>query len=249
MKNPIPPLPPAAVPLGGPLVEARFHARPNRFLIQAHLPGGEQVEAHLPDPGRLRELLLPGARLWLRPVPPATPRRTRWTALLVETPGGQGLVSLDTGLPNRLIGSALAAGLLQEFQGFRIRRREVPIGSSRIDFLLAGEEDALLALEVKSVTLVEADGVARFPDAVTERGARHVDELRRFVENAEGRAAILFLLQRADAARIEAARSIDPRFATALQRAMQAGVAVLGRRCRVEPDRVVLGDRVPAGVG
>lgn len=238
-----------AVHLGGPLVEARFHARPNRFLVHALLPGGERVEAHLPDPGRLKELLQPGARIWLRPVAPSSPRRTRWTALLVEAPGGHGLVSMDTGLPNRLVGAALEANVLQEFRGWSIRRREAPLGRSRIDFLLEDARNTLLALEVKSVTLVEEDGVARFPDAVTERGARHVEELREFVEEGLGRAAILFLLQRSDAHRIEAARTIDPHFAAVLQRAMEAGVEVLGRRCRVEGDRVVLGDPVPAGIG
>lgn len=238
-----------AVPLGGPLVEARFHTRPNRFLVSALLPDGERVEAHLPDPGRLKELLLPGARLWIRPVAPSSPRRTRWTALLVEAPGGHGLVSMDTGLPNRLVGAALEAKVLQEFRGWSVRRREAPLGRSRIDFLLQDGEGSLLALEVKSVTLVEGDGVARFPDAVTERGARHVEEQRGFVEEGLGRAAILFLLQRSDAHRIEAAHAIDPRFAAALRSAMEAGVEVLGRRCSVERDRVVLGDPVPAGIG
>jgi sugar fermentation stimulation protein A len=236
-----------SVPLGGPLVQARFVARPNRFLVLARLPDGRVVEAHLPDPGRLKELLLSEAPLWLRPVEPATQRRTRWTALLVEVPGGGGLVSLDTGLPNRLVTAALVNDALDELRGWRIRRSEAPIGRSRIDFLLDDGGTGRLALEVKSVTLVEDGGVARFPDAVTERGARHVDELRRFVDDGEGLAAILFLLQRNDAERIEAARSIDPRFAAALRRAMDAGVQVLGRRCRVEPDRVVLGPPVPAG--
>lgn len=237
-----------SISLGGPLVEARFESRPNRFLVLASIPPrGELVEVHLPDPGRLRELLLPGAPLWLRPVPPESPRRTRWTAVLVQAPDGGELVSLDTGLPNRLVGGALEAGVLPEFAGWRLAGREVPIGRSRIDFLLSAE-DEYLALEVKSVTLL-VEGVARFPDAVTERGARHVDELRRYVETGRGAAAILFLLQRGGGSLIEAAEGIDPRFAKALARAEEGGVRLLGRRCTVTVDRVALGATVPVRAG
>lgn len=241
-------LPTPSIQTGGPLVEARFESRPNRFLVLARIPPGrEPVEVHLPDPGRLRELLLPEARLWLRPVPPESPRRTRWTAALVEAPGGGELVSLDTGLPNRLVGGALEEGLLPEFAGWSLVGREVAIGRSRIDFLLADQGEQL-ALEVKSVTLV-VDGIARFPDAVTERGARHVDELRRFVETGRGRAAILFLLQRASGHAIEAAEEIDPRFARALARAADGGVRVMGRRCAVTTERVTLGGSIPVRTG
>lgn len=243
----MPSSPVIAVPLhlGAPLVEAHFVERPNRFLVRARLAAGPIVEAHLADPGRLLELLLPGTRLLLRPVDPEAPRRTRWTAVLVRTPDDAGWVSLDTGLPNRLVGAALEAGALPELEGWRLVRREAHVGRSRIDFLLERSPGRLLALEVKSVTLVEDDGVARFPDAVTARGARHVAELRRFVEEG-GDAAILFLLQRDDASRIEAASAIDPAFAEALRRAAASGVRVLGRRCRVDPDGVSLGDPVPA---
>lgn len=243
------PTPLPSVPLAGPLVEGRFVDRPNRFLVRVHLPEGARVEAHLPDPGRLRELLRPGVRVWLRPSGPSATRRTSWTAVLVETPDGRGLVSMDTTVPNRLVAVALEAGALEEFRGWNLERREAPVGRSRIDFLLSREGGRRLLLEVKSVTLVEDDGVARFPDAVTTRGTRHVGELRRAVESGAAEASILFVLQRADARRIEAARSIDPGFAEALERARDAGVTVAGRRCRVELDRVFLGGPVEAGVG
>ena len=88
-----------------------------------------------------------------------------------------------------------------------------------------------------------------FPDAVTARGARHVRELTELAESSEYEAAVLFVLQRSDATEIVAARSIDPEFADALEEAGQAGVRILGRRCRVEKERVVLGERVPARPG
>lgn len=165
-------------------------------------------------------------------------------------------------MPNRLIHRALKSRALDEFAGWELERSEFPLGSSRIDFLLgqtlpvrAGTDSPStvsrkLALEVKSVTLVEA-GVALFPDAVTARGARHVRELAEVAGTVDedGRtweAAILFVLQRDDAQRIEAARSIDPDFASALAMARAAGVRVLGRRCRVTRHRLELGERVTA---
>jgi sugar fermentation stimulation protein A len=248
--------------------------RPNRFLVRARLeaePGESKegvVEAHLPDPGRLRELLLPDVRLWLEPARNPE-RRTRWTLRLCEQPGGGGVVSLDTTLPNRLVEAALRGPGLPELQGWELVRSEATVGASRFDFLLVaassaeprmapgremvrgpgndGPAEALprLLLEVKSVTLVE-DRIGLFPDAVTARGARHVRELAELVE--EGwEAAVLFVLQRDDADEIRAAAGIDPAFARALADAEAAGVRVLGRRCRVTREGVALGDPVAAG--
>jgi len=246
---------PITAPLPAPLHPARFAARPNRFLVLVRLDESDLlVEAHLPDPGRLRELLIPGARMMVQAALPGVSRRTAWTAVLVEVPGVPphqvpAWVSLDTTLPNRLIGAALQAGVLPEFGGWTLARREVAVGRSRLDFLLTDGGGRSLYLEVKSVTLVEDDGVARFPDAVTARGARHVDKLRSLVEEGGAEAAVLFVLQREDAHRIEAARSIDPAFAAALERARDAGVRILGRRCTVGLEGVTLGEPIPADVG
>ncbi len=236
------------IPMHGPLIPCRFEHRPNRFLIQVKLDGnGEEVDAHLADPGRLRELLQPGRRLWVRPAE-GPGRKTAWTAVMVEAPESQERVSLDTTLPNRLIRRALEAEALPELSGWELARPEVRVGRSRFDFLLVDSEGGRMLLEVKSVTLVE-DEVALFPDAVTERGRRHVSELGAYAASREGQAAILFVLQRRDAALIRAARSIDPAFAEALEAAARAGVRILGRRCRVGPESVRLDDPVPVEVG
>lgn len=232
----------AAVGLDGPLTAARFVDRPNRFVVLCRLeddPADGPVEAHLPDPGRLRELLVPGARLWLRPAR-RPGRRTRWSAALVETGADRVLVSLDTTLPNRLVKKALEADTLDELAGWRLMTPEWTHRGSRFDFLLGRDGDGeRLVLEVKSVTLVE-DGCALFPDAVTSRGARHLRELADLSVRPGWNGAVLFVLQRPDARRIRAARSIDPRFADALRTARSAGVRVLGRRCRVRRDAVTL---------
>jgi sugar fermentation stimulation protein A len=198
------------------------------------------------DPGRLKELLLPERRVWLRPAFKPE-RKTEWTAVLVESPGGEGLVSLDTTLPNRLIGAALKNGAMEEFRGWAYERAEFRMRRSRLDFLLSHRDGRRLALEVKSVTLVE-DGVALFPDALTERGARHIRELAEISGREGWEAAVLFVLQRSDASEIRAARSVDPRFAEALEEARIAGVRAMGRRCLVCLDRMELGSPVPVGV-
>ncbi len=230
------------VPFAAGLRETRFVERPNRFLLHCELEG-KVAGVHLADPGRLKELLLPGQRVWVRPAASPT-RKTAWSAVLVESPDGKGLISVDTSIPNRLIHAALEAGALPELKGWTLERAEWTHGRSRIDFLLANG-DRRLALEVKSVTLVE-DGVALFPDAITARGARHVRELAELAQRDGWEAAILFVLQRDDAHRVEAARSIDPVFADALAEAKAAGVRVLGRRCRVTFDALELGTPVPA---
>lgn len=199
------------------------------------------------DPGRLRELLLPEKRLWLRTADKPA-RKTRWTAVLVESPAGDELVSLDSTLPNRLVKRALEQRALDELAGWTFERAEVTMGRSRLDFLLSRQDGRNLVVEVKSVTLVQ-DGVGLFPDAVTDRGARHVSELAEIVSRPNWEAAVLFVLQRLDATEIRAARSIDPRFAQALATASETGVRILGRRCRVHLDRVELGPKVPARVG
>lgn len=239
---------------GAPLVAARFLQRPNRFVVHARLEaegeaGGREVVAHLADPGRLKELLIPGVRMGLRPEPPSTTRKTRFTAMVVEAPEADGgeWVSVNTTVPNLLVREALAEGVLEEFAGWRLVRHEVPWGSSRLDFLLESDDGRHLYVEAKSVTLVE-EGVALFPDAVTARGARHLEELMDAVEEGH-EAAVLFVLQRPDASRIVAAGSIDPVFSETLARARQAGVRVLGRRCSVRWDGIRLGGSVPAGAG
>jgi sugar fermentation stimulation protein A len=229
------------------LREARFLERPNRFVVHARLRDGRRVAAHLADPGRLRELLLPGRRLWLRPAASSS-RKTGWSATLVEAPDGSGLVSLDSTLPNRLIARALAEGAVEELRGWRLERAEHTVGRSRFDFLLhrrrGGRGPRRMLLEVKSVTLVEGR-VGLFPDAVTARGARHVRELTALQRSGGWATAVLFVLQRPDADRITPDAAIDPEFAAALTQARRAGVRMLGRRCLVDLEGLALGPAVP----
>lgn len=205
----------------GPLIKAKFIERPNRFLTRVEL-NGKIVDSHLPDPGRLKELLVPGAELYLRPVPAESDRKTRYTTVMVKHDGI--LISLVSVLPNRFVQESLERRQLPVLEGFRLEKAEVSLGKHRFDFLLKTAEDNPFYLEVKSVTLVE-DGLAKFPDAVTERGTRHVKALENMVREGQ-LAGVLFVCQRSDAQKFSPMHERDPKFATALERAHQSGVQV-----------------------
>lgn len=242
--------PPVTLPLPAPLHEARFLERPNRFVVHARLRNRRKVIAHLADPGKLRELLVPGRKLLLRQASDPD-RKTRWSTVLVESPDSTTWVSIDTGLPNRVIARALEENALEELGAWRLVRREFPLGASRFDFLLerrrGGRGPRRMVVEVKSVSLVE-NGIALFPDAVTTRGARHVRELAELRESGDWAAAVLFVLQRPDANRIMPFATRDPDFAQALTEARRAGVRLLGRRCSITPEAVVLGSPIPVAL-
>ncbi len=210
------------------LVAARFVSRPNRFVVRAELPGGRCVRAHLADPGRLRELLVPRAELRLRRARGSS-RKTRYTVALVRSSmGSRAWVSVDTTFPNCLAEGLVLAGRVGGLgRGWAVRR-EVRLGRSRFDFLLTKPGSADVLLEVKSVTLV-VDGVARFPDAPTARGTRHLRELEAHVL-AGGRAMVLFVVQREDARAVAPNPATDPGFARALASAARAGVVLRAGR-------------------
>lgn len=223
----------------GNLVEGRFVARDNRFRVTVEV-AGRAVWAHLPNSGRLGELLVPGHRVIL--VERSGPnRKTAHDLSLVEM--ADGWVSVDARLPNDLVEEALRARQLEPLAGYPVIRREVAHGRSRFDFLLEAEDKAPCLVEVKSITLV-VDGLGCFPDAVTERGRRHLLELAAAVE-AGYRAAVLFCVQRDDAIAMRPHDESDPDFGRALREAAGRGVEVLAYECHVEPGQVEIARRVP----
>lgn len=226
----------------GPLVRGIFLRRLNRFAVLVGIDGVPRT-CHLPNPGRLEELLVPGAKVFLLEKEEGK-RRTGYDLVAVSHRGG--LVSVDSRLPNRLVGEALAEGRLAPFRRCRLARGEVSYGRSRIDFLLqCGGKPCLL--EVKSCTLVR-DGMALFPDAVTERGRRHCLELAR--ARREGyRAAVLFVVQRTDASIFSPNDATDPAFGEALRWAAGRGVEVLAYRCLVTEKGVALGREMAVDLG
>ncbi|WP_048601951.1 DNA/RNA nuclease SfsA [Rubeoparvulum massiliense] len=237
-----------SLPYPQALHAARFLSRPNRFLLLCELleaadESGTVVEVHLPDPGRLKELLLPGASIWLLPVDKPG-RRTQWSAALVATPDGKQMVSLDSTLPNRLVELALQKQEIAELADWSFVSREYTMGDSRWDFLLAHPDGRKLALEVKSVTLAEK-GIGLFPDAVTARGTKHVQELSQIAQQDGWEAALLFVIQRSDVNEVRPASHIDPVFAATLAKAKASGVHIFAHRCSIHLDAIHLEGSVP----
>lgn len=222
----------------GPLVEAAFMARPNQLLVEARV-NNRVVRAHMADRGRLTDLLTPGARLLLAPRDEIG-RKTAFQVVGVYD--GTELVSLDTQLPNRLVAAALSMGALPQFARYTKIQREVTIGSHRFDFRL-GEGLTSCMLEVKSVGKV-VNGLARFPDAPTERGRQHL-ELLISIARIGQRAALLFIIQRHAAAALVPDDAVDPEFARTLRVAIASGVEVYAHLCPLTPEGITLGPGVP----
>lgn len=228
----------------GTLTKTTFIDRPNRFIVRCQLQEHDKAEivtAHLADPGRLLELLIPGCPIWLRKADNPN-RKTQWSAILVADQDGT-YVSLDSNLPNKLVESALKQYAITEIKDFEFVRREFPLKKHRFDFLLAKGEEKML-LEVKSVTLAE-NGKGMFPDAVTKRGRDHVLTLAEIAQTAGMHSTLLFIAQRADIEYITAAAHIDPKFAAALEKAQAAGVNVLGYRCLLTAESITLEKGIP----
>jgi sugar fermentation stimulation protein A len=221
-----------------PLVSGRFVRRDNRFRVAVRV-GREEVAAHLPNSGRLTELLVSGISCWLTEFD-SPHRKTRFDLTLVEFVGR--LVSVDARLPNALFAEALAAEELEPFQGYDGCKREVRLGESRLDFRLSGPA-GVEWVEVKSVTLVE-DGIARFPDAPTLRGARHVRELAAAARGG-GKAAVVFVIQRSDAQGFVPHDEADAAFGVALREAAGAGVGVYAWTCEVSLREIAIARQIP----
>ena len=205
----------------GPLISGKFVERPNRFITMVEVDG-KIVRSHLPDPGRLKELLLSGADLLLRRAPKKSERKTKYSTVMVRHQGQ--LISLVSALPNRFVKESLQRGDLPMFKEFQYVRSEISHGNHRFDFLLKDKNEKPFYLEVKSVTYVE-NGLAKFPDAITARGTRHAEALSVLVKEGNG-AGILFVCQRFDANRFEPMWDRDLKFAKALLAAKQVGVKV-----------------------
>jgi sugar fermentation stimulation protein A len=225
------------------LIPATFIKRDNRFRVTVRVEG-HLVWAHLPNSGRLRELLVPGRRVLLAAAQ-APGRLTAYDLLMVDLDGT--LVSIDARLPSRLLYETLQAGRLEEFAGYAQVRREVTYGQSRLDLVLEGGPDGgQCFIEAKSVTLVK-EGVAFFPDAPTQRGRRHLGELAR--ARAEGhRTAVVFVVQRDDTIRFSPHDEADPAFGQALREAAKAGVEVYAYKCRVSEEEVALDAPLPVAI-
>lgn len=238
-----------------PLLRGTLVRRYKRFLADVVLESGETVVAHCANSGSMLSVDTPGAEVWVSPARNPE-RKLRYTWELIRI--GDGLVGINTQHPNLLVAEAVAAGAIPELAGYTLVRREVKYGrNSRIDLLLEADGRPPCYVEVKNVTMrrdLSALGAAEFPDAVTVRGAKHLDELAA-MKALGHRAVMLFLAQRDDCSRFAVAADIDPAYAAGLSRARAAGVETLCYGCRLSPleirvDRPIpLELQVAAGLG
>lgn len=233
----------AHLKIEGEMVRARFLSRTSRFSVLAEFEdaGSESgnIQCHLPNPGRLKELLVPGAVLLLRPAKNPEKRKTKFDVFAVVADAGT--VVVDSRVPNLIMQEALNSGDIPHFSGYKLVRSEPAYGKSRLDFLLAG--DRLWLVEVKSCTLVR-DGIALFPDAPTERGRRHLSDLTRAVEEGY-RASVVFVVQREDAELFMPNDETDPDFGTALRDAVAMGVEPIALAARFREGELELMGEVP----
>jgi sugar fermentation stimulation protein A len=228
------------------LVPATLLRRYKRFLADVELADGSMITAHVANPGAMLGLQAPGARVWLSKSPSKT-RKLPFSWELIEADFGNGpeLVGVNTMHPNAIVAEALAANAIPELAGYDTIRREVKYGAaSRVDFLLEHPSRPPCYVEVKNVHMMRQPGLAEFPDSVTARGARHLDELAAMVATG-ARAVMLFVVQIGSSTAFALARDIDPAYGRAFDKARAAGVEAIAYTCRIDHGSIVLAGRVP----
>lgn len=219
------------------LIEAKLLERPNRFLGVVDIDGREEM-CFIPNPGRMHELMVPNAGVYLLEKR-GEHRKTRYDMVLVDY--GDIMIGVDSRLPNTLLAEAVNAGRLNDFRGYTVERTEPVFHDSRLDLVLSDGQERVM-VETKSCTLVE-DGVALFPDAPTERGARHMRTLVKALET--GRSAAVFVIQRGDASEFRPNDGTDPEFGEALRRAASMGVETYAYVSDVSLRGVEIREKIP----
>ncbi len=209
-----------------PLIEAKLIRRYKRFLADVELKCGTAATASCPNTGSMMGVAEPGSRVWLNYAPSPT-RKYDYTWELTQNPNGT-LVGINTSRPNSLVVEAIQSSVIKELAGYETIRREVKYGNegSRIDLLLEQPDRPYCYVEIKNVTAAVDNGVALFPDAVSERGTKHLRELMSMVKNGH-RAVLLYCAQRDDVTQVRPADEIDPLYGKTLREAIHAGVEAI----------------------
>jgi sugar fermentation stimulation protein A len=218
-----------------PLVKARLVRRYKRFLADVVMEDGSLETVHTPNTGTMLDCSEPGRTVYLRESSNSK-RKHRHSWVMIDMPDG--LVGVDTLLPNKLARLALLEGAIAGLPPALSVGGEVPVGRGRLDLMLRSEVGEVW-VEVKNCTLVR-DGTALFPDAVTARGARHLEELAGLVAPGR-RAALLVMVQRGGARRFSPADHIDPVWGKSLREAKKAGVEIYARQVDLSPAAASLG--------
>jgi len=220
-------------------VPALFVKRPNRFQGYVDYEG-QTIMVHVPNTGRVKEILIPGTKVILRKEDNPN-RKTAFS--LIAAYKGEALINIDSQIPNKVVEEALLTGMIPELREYTDIKREKFYGKSRFDFLLEKSDGKKYYLEVKGVTL-ESDGIASFPDAPTERGTRHVEELISVKKEGHG-AGVIFVLQMDHMKGFTPAYEQDPLFSAMLYRAKMEGVDLFAYDCKVTEHSLDLSSSVP----
>lgn len=224
-----------------PLRRATLIRRYKRFLADVRFDDGEEVTAHIANPGAMTGLAEPGLEVWLSPARnPARKLKWSWELARID----ERLVGVNTAWPNAIVTEAIEAGAIAALSGYATLRREVKYGeNSRVDILLGDEGRPDCYVEVKNVHLKRARG-AEFPDAVTKRGTKHLVELSAMVA-AGHRAVMVYLVQREDCDDFRLAGDIDPTYAKAFAAALDAGIEALCYACQLSIEAITLDRPLP----
>jgi sugar fermentation stimulation protein A len=222
-----------------PLIHGKLVKRYKRFLADVELPDGTMVTAHCTNSGSMLTCIETGAEVGLSPTPDPN-RKTRFTWEIIKLDGQW--VGINTAVPNLLVFEAVKNGEIKGLEGYTKVQREVKFDESRLD-ILAENDHERCAIEVKNVTM-KVGNCALFPDAVTERGLKHLQTLMRL--KREGiRAVMVYVVQRSDVTSFGAAEHIDPNYASGLVKATEAGVEVFAVQANVSPKGIVIANRLP----
>ncbi len=218
-----------------PLLETTLVRRYKRFLADVELPSGEVITVHCANPGSMLGLTEPGIRAWISDSQNPK-RKLQYSLEMVEADNT--LVGVNTNLPNALAREAIEAGRIPSLSKYENLRTEVKYGeNSRIDILLESSKAKPIYVEVKNVHFSRTPGLFEFPDSVTARGAKHLDEMAREVEKGN-RAVMLYVVQRNDGDRFRLSRDLDPNYGKAFDRARKTGVEAIAIRCDVQTDGI-----------
>lgn len=223
------------------IIKASFIKRPNRFVAYCEV-AGQKEKVHVKNTGRCRELLVPGATVYLEEGQNPN-RKTKYSLVAVEK--GKLLINMDSQAPNQVVEEGLKEGKITLpgiDEPISLIKREKTYGRSRFDFYIETAKEKIF-MEVKGVTL-EEEGIVRFPDAPTERGIKHIEEL---IEAARSgyKAFILFVVQMAEAKYFTPHEIRHPEFADALRRAKKSGVGILAYTCQVTEESLAISEALP----
>jgi sugar fermentation stimulation protein A len=218
-----------------PLLRGTLIQRINRFMASVKLDNGTTVTAAVPNTGSMLGLKDPGLPVWLSVSDSPTRKYPHtWEMVEVDLGAGPVRVGINTNHPNKIVSDAIAAGEVKALKGYTSLKREQKYGkNSRIDILLEDPKKGTCYVEIKNVHLSRTQGLAEFPDSVTERGVKHLGEMSDMVADGK-RAVMVYLIQRADAAQLAFARDIDETYADAFVAAKAAGVEAIALKCALD---------------